>query len=96
MESLDPVIGRVVFSKAGRDKGKMFIVVGIVNEDFVLIADGDLRPMERPKKKRLKHLRYTNRIASAIVDKMERGAKVVNADLKEAIREIQEMLLQEG
>lgn len=93
MDSLNPVIGRVVFSKAGRDKGKIFIVVGIVNEDFVLIADGDLRPMERPKKKRLKHLKYTDRIASAIVEKINRNARVVNADLREAIREIQELLL---
>ena len=92
MDGLNPVIGRVAFSKAGRDKGKIFIIVGILNEDFVLIADGGLRPVERPKKKRLKHLRYTDRTASAIVEKMNSGIKVVNADLREAIREIQELL----
>lgn len=92
MDDPNPVIGRVAFSKAGRDKGKIFIVVGVINEDFVLIADGDLRPVERPKKKRLKHLRYTDLTAGAIVERMNGGIRVVNADLKAAIREVQELL----
>ncbi len=92
MDGLNPVIGRVAFSKAGRDKGKIFIIIGIINDDFVLIADGDLRPVERPKKKRLKHLRYMDRTAPAIVEKMNSGIRVVNADLREAIREIRELL----
>lgn len=96
MDGLNPAMGRVAFSKAGRDKGKIFIVVGIINEDFVLIADGDLRPMERPKKKRLKHLKYTEFTAGAIAEKLKTGARLANAELREAIREIRESLLQEG
>ncbi|MBP7176670.1 MAG: KOW domain-containing RNA-binding protein [Thermoclostridium sp.] len=92
MDVLNPAIGRAAYSKAGRDKGKLFIVVGIVNEDFVLIADGDLRPAERPKKKRLKHLRFINQAAGAIVEKVSSGNRFVSADLREAIREIQQLL----
>lgn len=89
MNRLNPVIGRVAYSKAGRDKGRLFIVVGVVNEDFVLIADGDLRPVDRPKRKRIKHLRYTDLTAESILVKMENGRKLLNADLKNAIREMQ-------
>ncbi len=96
MNGLNPVIGRVAYSKAGRDKGKLFIVVGVIDEDFVLIADGDLRPVERPKKKRIKHLKYTDLTATAVIEKMKTGAKPVNADLREAIREMQGLICQEG
>ena len=92
MEVLNPVIGRAAFSKAGRDKGKLFIVVGIVDEDFVLIADGDLRPAERPKKKRLKHLRFVDQTADAIVEKINSGSRGVSADLRQVIREVKELL----
>lgn len=96
MNGLDPVVGRVAYSKAGRDKGKLFIVVGIIDEDFVLIADGDMRPVERPKKKRIKHLKYTDQTAADIADKIKTGTKLVNAELRDAIREIQGMLGQEN
>jgi ribosomal protein L14E/L6E/L27E len=46
------LIGRVVYSKAGRDKDKHFVIVGILNTDFVYIADGSLRKITKPKKKK--------------------------------------------
>ena len=49
--------GTIVLSKAGRDSGRLFIVVGRVDENFVLIADGKLRKVDTPKKKKLKHLK---------------------------------------
>ncbi len=45
-----------VFSKKGRDKGRYFVVLYTVDADFVAIADGDTRKIDRPKKKRRKHL----------------------------------------
>ena len=48
--------GNVVFSKKGRDKGRVFVVLLSLDADFVMIADGDTRKLDRPKKKRLKHL----------------------------------------
>lgn len=89
----DPVIGRVVYSKAGRDEGKVFIIIGIVDEDFVLIADGDIRPAEKPKKKRIKHLKVTDRVAESIADKLAGRRRVQNADLKAAISEIQKIVV---
>ena len=40
--------GNVVFSKKGRDKGHMFVVLLCVDDDFVLIADGDRRKVDNP------------------------------------------------
>ena len=49
--------GSIAVSTAGRDKDKVFIIVGVLDEDYVLIADGRSRKIEKPKKKKLKHLR---------------------------------------
>lgn len=52
-------VGSVVISKAGRDKGKKLVVVELVDEDFVNVADGGLRRVEKPKRKKIKHLQPT-------------------------------------
>lgn len=46
------VPGQIVKSKAGHDKGEIFFVIAIVDDDYVLIADGDRRKSESPKKRR--------------------------------------------
>lgn len=51
----------------------MFIIVGIVNDDFVLLADGDLRKIENPKVKNIKHVHYTNLTADKVLEHLSRG-----------------------
>ena len=51
--------GSVVIAKAGRDKGKAFAVVDVLDSRTVLIADGKSRPLERPKRKNIIHLQAT-------------------------------------
>lgn len=50
--------GMVVISKAGRDSGKVMLVMAAEN-DFAFVADGKERKVEKPKKKNMKHLRFT-------------------------------------
>ena len=57
------MVGRIVCSKAGRDKG-YFMVVVESKEDCVLVCDGKERPLERPKIKNIKHLQFTNTVLS--------------------------------
>ena len=59
MNKIPVEIGRVVVSKCGRDEGRLFLVTGEIDEDFVLIADGDTRKVAKQKKKRRKHLKPT-------------------------------------
>ena len=49
-------IGRVVYSKAGRDKKRVFLIVGLNEDGTVDIADGKLRKLAKPKRKNLAHL----------------------------------------
>ena len=45
--------GDIVYSKAGRDKDKFFIVLEVIDSEYVLLADGGLREVARPKKKKI-------------------------------------------
>lgn len=52
-------VGCLAYSTCGRDRKRLFCVVGACDEDFVLLANGDLRKLDKPKRKRLKHLKFT-------------------------------------
>ena len=56
---MDITVGMLVYSKAGRDKQNMFLVLETDNK-FAYIADGETRKAEKPKKKKLIHLQKTN------------------------------------
>lgn len=51
-------IGSIVRSMSGRDKKRVFQIVGVCNDGTgrVLVADGELHPLSKPKKKNLCHL----------------------------------------
>ncbi|MEW6032583.1 MAG: KOW domain-containing RNA-binding protein [Bacillota bacterium] len=49
-------VGQLVRSRAGRDAGRYFLVVGVKGQGEVMVADGRLRRVARPKKKNIKHL----------------------------------------
>lgn len=56
-------IGTVVKSLAGHDSNSFYVVLNI-QDDFAFIADGKLRTISKPKKKRFKHLQKTNTVLS--------------------------------
>lgn len=77
--------GQIVYSKAGRDKGKYFIVIKRIDDNYVYISDGDLRRIDRPKKKKIKHLLVTENKAEYIVQKLERSQKITNSDIRKCL-----------
>jgi len=78
-------LGRIVLSRAGRDKNRYFIICEIKNEEFVYISDGDYRTLDNPKLKKLKHLHLTPIILENIKEKLELEKKVFDAELRSAI-----------
>lgn len=79
------LIGRIVYSKAGRDKDKYFMIFDVLNEEFVYLVDGDLRRLERPKKKKIKHLIFTDKICDEVKDIILKGKRLNDATLRKAI-----------
>ena len=47
--------GTLARSKAGRDKGCIYVIISVKNE-YVYLADGGLRPLSRMKRKNIRHL----------------------------------------
>jgi len=56
-------IGQIVFSKRGRDKGMAMIVIAVEGE-YAYLADGKMRPLEKPKKKKAKHIQPTKEVVN--------------------------------
>ena len=75
-------MGSVVRSRAGRDAGRLFLVIGILDEEFVLLSDGDLRKAEKPKKKRRKHLLATGQKILQAEEIARRGESFDNAQIR--------------
>jgi len=82
--------GNIVLSKAGRDKGKYFIVLKVVDAEYVLIADGSLRKVDNPKLKKCKHLENTGKTSERICEKLTDGVRVTNPELHRELAEFKE------
>ena len=80
---MDDLIGKVVYSKSGRDKGRMFVVVQVV------IADGDMRKIGNPKVKNIKHLHFTNTIAEDVVSCIKSGELPENHIIRKNLKKMQ-------
>ncbi|MBR5480000.1 MAG: KOW domain-containing RNA-binding protein [Clostridia bacterium] len=77
---------QIVSSLAGRDKGRLFIVMEI-EPNFVYLVDGKLRKIESPKKKRRKHVAYAGVLGERILAKLTSGEKVLNSEIRRALAE---------
>lgn len=78
----DNYIGRVVYSKAGRDAERFFIIVNVIDNEYVHIVDGDLRKVENPKKKKIRHIVILEEFSTGIKDKLENNEYVNNSMIR--------------
>jgi ribosomal protein L14E/L6E/L27E len=78
-------IGQYVRSKAGRDKNHIFVVLQVIDNEYVLVADGDVRRIESPKKKKLKHLEEYNLISEVVREKTKDEKKLTNLMIRKEI-----------
>ena len=74
-------ISDVVISTAGRDSGEWFYVIA---EDpiFLYLANGKDRSLEKPKRKKRKHVQKVLRSETRVADKLRTGGKVLNGELR--------------
>jgi len=81
------MLGQLVCSKAGRDKGKYFIILDIIDDNYVYICDGSLRTIEKPKKKKIKHLHFTGKDVEYIREVKKSFVSFSNKQIKKSIFE---------
>ena len=86
----DISIGQVVKSKAGRDKGRVFLVIDIIDKSNVLIIDGDLRKLDNPKSKKIKHLSVYNAVVPELMERIDKKIKLDNAFIRKILEAFKE------
>ncbi len=73
--------GSIVYSKAGRDKGSYFVVMSVEGE-YVNICDGKGRKVDKPKHKKIKHIKLCEGFSEFVAKKLAASEKVTNAELR--------------
>ncbi|WP_024621780.1 hypothetical protein [Metaclostridioides mangenotii] len=82
MLSEDLSVGQVVKVSSGRDKGRLFFIVKIVDDEYVLIADGKKRKLVKPKLKKVKHLKKYNFINDEVNRKIISDQEITDCFLR--------------
>ena len=74
-------ISDVVVSIAGRDQGEWFYVID-ADPVYLFLANGKDRTMEKPKRKKRKHVQKVLRSETRVAGKILSGDKVLNGELR--------------
>ena len=74
-------ISDVVVSTAGRDKGQWFYVI---HEEpiYLYLANGKDRTLDKPKRKKRKHVQKVLRSETRVARKLSSGDKVLDSELR--------------
>jgi large subunit ribosomal protein L14e len=91
-----PQLGRIVKVLSGSDSGQYAVIIGLVDFRFVLIADGDKRRFDSPKKKNRLHLQLQPSISSEVVTSILETGRVTNGKLRFVIAKFVESLQAEA
>ncbi len=80
------MIGQFVTSKAGHDKDVLYVVVR-EEGDFVFLSDGRLKPVDKPKRKRKKHIQPISQGVGETLTEAIQNGKATNEQIKYAIKQ---------
>jgi len=83
------MIGWMACSKAGHDKDKIYIIIE-ETDDYVWLADGDIRKADNPKKKSRKHIQVIKKTAD---EQLFANPAGINETIKRAIKLYKQSLL---
>ena len=71
----------VVVSTAGHDAGELFYVIR-AKHPYLYLANGKDRTLEKPKRKKCKHVDKVLRAETRVAQKLRAGDKVLNSELR--------------
>lgn len=80
------LIGRLVVSAAGHDRGALYVVLS-QEAGFVFLSDGKYHPVNKPKKKSVKHIRvYKVSVQEELYKRIINKEELFNHEIKYAIK----------
>ena len=77
----DIQISDVVVTTAGRDQGALFYVID-ADPLYLMLANGKDRTLDKPKRKKRKHVQKVLRSETRVAAKLASGSKVLNSELR--------------
>jgi large subunit ribosomal protein L14e len=89
-DNAKPQLGQIVKILRGRDLNKFAIIIAIVDQRFLWIADGDKRKFDQPKKKNVLHLQLQDAISEEVVNSLLETGRVTNGKLRYALNKFVE------
>jgi len=80
------IVGSIVYSKAGRDCGKCYIIVRFDEKGYAFVANGSEKSLSAPKRKNVKHLDPSGDVNEIIREKLLAEKQVFDSEIKSALR----------
>jgi ribosomal protein L14E/L6E/L27E len=84
--------GQLVLSIAGRDKYHYYLIVGLINDYFIEVADGITHKVAKVKKKNIKHMKIQMLVAKEIEDSILNGESVADSQVNAAVNRLKNEL----
>lgn len=90
---LAPHIGQIVLVNKGRDAGQLAVIIQNIDGRFVLIADGNKRKFDTPKRKNIQHLTCYDHVSPVIQNSIKDTGRVTNGKLRWALENFVEEIV---
>jgi ribosomal protein L14E/L6E/L27E len=88
-------VGRLVKSLKGHDAGNIYMIIK-QEDDFVWLSDGDYKKLDKPKKKRIKHVEPLEKVSFTIAGKTLDNKLIHNQEIYSRIKQYKEIQKKEG
>lgn len=83
-EGATKMVIKLAVSRAGHDKDSIYVIVK-EEADMVYLADGKLKPLEKPKRKNRKHIQVIEKLPKEITEVFTQE-NFRNEEIKRAIK----------
>ncbi|GAA0503667.1 RNA-binding protein [Virgibacillus sp. MSP4-1] len=80
-----PRLGQVVRISKGREAGQYAIIIEVVEGRSVLLADGDKRKFDKPKRKNIQHIEVSEYVSPEVRNSLLETGRVTNGKLRYAL-----------
>ncbi|MFC0525735.1 RNA-binding protein [Pontibacillus salicampi] len=84
-ESSPARLGQVVRVLQGREVEQFMIIIDIIDDRFLLLADGEKRKYDRPKKKNVQHIELMDYVSPEVQNSLLETGRVTNGKLRFAL-----------
>ena len=79
------MVGKFAKSKAGHDKNQIYVILK-EDTEYVYLVDGKLKTIDKPKKKRKKHIQIILKEDENVSKKLKQSEMLTNEEIKVAIK----------